>query len=404
MYIRGIIVHTFMNNVTCKHCGKSFELSEALTHEMSEKIRIEQQKLHKVELDKAIIEAGEKAEKKAKEEIKIELKNTQNEAEEAAKRNEKLQEQLLELTKELRNLRTKDKEREVKMEKKLADEEEKIRTLAQKEAEEKQHLILLAKDKQLQDAQKELGDAKRKLQQGSQQGQGEVFELEFEKILQREFPHDKIKPVSKGVRGADIIQEVWDSRGNYNGKILWELKNTKPPWKEDWATTLKKNKREIAAEEAVLISEVMPKEIETAGYRDGIWVTEKNFVVGLASALRASLIQIYYIKQAAKGKDAKVEKIYSYLSGVEFKHRIENIVEAFTNIQIRIEKEKRYFASKWTHDEKDLRQVIDNTFGMHGDFKHMIGNNLPEIKGLEIQEDTSPTLLEEKVQQNLLEE
>ncbi|HSW48347.1 MAG TPA: DUF2130 domain-containing protein [Candidatus Saccharimonadales bacterium] len=390
--------------VKCKHCGKEFELSEALTHQVTEKALSEELEKHKREVEVVRKEAEEKAFKKAEDEMSLKLKNTQNEAEETAKKNEELREKQLELSKELRNLKEKDKDREIEMQKTLEEKEEIIRTKAEKDAEEKQHLLMAAKDKQLQDAQKELEDAKRKLQQGSQQGQGEVFELEFEKILQREFPHDKIKPVSKGVRGADIIQEVWDARGNYNGKILWELKNTKPPWKEEWATTLKKNKREIAAEEAVLITEVLPKEIKTSGYREGIWVTEKNFVVGLASALRASLIQIFYIKEAAKGKDEKVEILYSYLSGVEFKHRIENIVEAFSNIQARIEKEKRYFSSKWTHDEKDLRLVIDNTFGMHGDFKHIMGNNLPEIKGFEIDENLPKLLQTKNEQQELLEE
>lgn len=393
-----------MNMVKCKHCGKEFELSEALTHQVTEKALSEELEKHKREVEVVRKEAEEKAFKKAEDEMSLKLKNTQNEAEETAKKNEELREKQLELSKELRNLRERDKDREIEMQKTLVEKEEIIRTKAEKDAEEKQHLLMAAKDKQLQDAQKELEDAKRKLQQGSQQGQGEVFELEFEKILQREFPHDKIKPVSKGVRGADIIQEVWDARGNYNGKILWELKNTKPPWKEEWATTLKKNKREIAAEEAVLITEVLPKEIKTSGYREGIWVTEKNFVVGLASALRASLIQIFYIKEAAKGKDEKVEILYSYLSGVEFKHRIENIVEAFSNIQARIEKEKRYFSSKWTHDEKDLRLVIDNTFGMHGDFKHIMGNNLPEIKGFEIDENLPKLLQTKNEQQELLEE
>ena len=196
-------------------------------------------------------------------------------------------------------------------------------------------------------------DARRKLQQGSQQTQGEVFELEFEALLQKEFPHDKITPVGKGIKGGDIIQEVWDSRGNYNGKILWELKNTKT-WGGDWIDKLKMNKRAINAEEAVLISEILPNEITTAGFKDGIWITKKQFVIGLASALRASLIQLYYVKTSIKGKDAKVELLYSYLSGIEFKHRIEAIIEAFTKMQTNIEKEKRYFASKWASDEKCL--------------------------------------------------
>lgn len=391
-----------MNTVTCKHCGKTFELSDALTHEMTEKIRAEESSKFEKDLEKVRAEVEEKAFKKAQDSLKLELKNSQAEAEEAAKRNEKLEEQLLELSKERRILLEKDRDRAREMQRRLEEEEEKIRIKAEKDAEEKQHLLMAAKDKQLQDAQKELEDAKRKLQQGSQQTQGEVFELEFEQLLQKEFPHDKISPVGKGIRGGDIIQEVWDANGKYNGKILWELKNTKI-WTEGWIDKLKNNKREIKAEEAVLISEVIPQNVKGAGFRNGVWVTRPNFVIGIASALRASLIQLFYAKESMKGKDKKVEILYSYLSGVEFKHRMEAIVEAFSNMQIDVEKEKRYFSSKWAKDEKNIRQVIDNTFGMHGDLKGIIGSNIPEIKGLD-ESDADIPLLEKEGQQNLLEE
>jgi len=50
-------------------------------------------------------------------------------------------------------------------------------------------------------------------EQGSQQNSGEVQELEFEKMLKAEFPHDAIKEISKGVRGADCMQEVFTRGG-----------------------------------------------------------------------------------------------------------------------------------------------------------------------------------------------
>ena len=121
-----------------------------------------------------------------------------------------------------------------------------------------------------------------------------------------EFIDPAFSPVGKGVKGGDIIHEVWDAKGNYNGKILWELKNTKT-WTEGWIDKLKNDKRSINADDAVLITEALPKEIVTAGFRNGIWVTRRDFVLGLASALRANLIQLYYAKAAAQGKEEKVE-------------------------------------------------------------------------------------------------
>lgn len=374
-----------MNTVICPHCKKTVEISEALRHEFKEQELAKIKAAHEKEKEEIRIAVLEESNKKIAKEFELQLKQAEKDNTEQAKQNQKLYEQIEKMMEEKSVLKREKDEMKLEMQKTLEEKEEKIRFDAQKKAEEEQHLKMLAKDKQLADTLKELEDAKRKLQQGSQQTQGEVFELEFEKLLQTEFPHDQIKPVGKGVKGGDIVQEVWDARGNYNGKILWELKNTKT-WTEGWIDKLKGDKRTINAEEAVLISEILPTEITTAGFRNGVWVTKKEFVIGLASALRANLIQLYYAKQSAKGKDEKVEILYSYISGVEFKHRIEAIIDAFSNMQSDIEKEKRYFSTKWARDEKNIRQVIDNTFGMHGDFKGIMGNTLPTIKGLEVEQ------------------
>lgn len=372
-----------MNTITCPHCGKSVEISEALKHQFEEKTLAEINVKHAKELEEAKKLAEEKALQKITEDMSLKMKDKENEAREAKERMRKQQEEMLALNKLMREMREKDQQRELEMEKKLALEETKIRQETQKKAEEELHLKMLAKDKQLADTLKELEDARRKLQQGSQQTQGEVFELEFEELLKRQYPNDKILPVGKGIRGADVIQEVWDARGNYTGKILWELKNTKT-WSEGWVEKLKGDKRTINAEEAVLITEVMPTSIKNAGWRDGIWVTQQSFVIPLADTLRAKAIQLFYIRNSVKAKDEKMEILYSYLSGTEFKHRVEAIIDAFTNMQEEIEKEKRYFTNKWARDEKNIRQVIDNTYGMHGDMKGIIGQMLPQIKGIDL--------------------
>ena len=227
---------------------------------------------------------------------------------------------------------------------------------------------------------------KRKLQQGSQQTQGEAFELEFEKMLKNEFPNDTISEVEKGTKGGDIVQEVCDRNGNMCGKILWELKNTKT-WSELWIDKLKGDQRSAVADYAVLISEALPDQIDTARFYKNIWVTKTNFVIGLACALRLNLIQIAMAKRATGGRKDKSELLFNYLSGTEFRLRIEAIIDAFTNMQLEIEKEKRYFSNKWARDEKNIRQVIDNTYGMHGDLKGIVGNTFPQIKGLQGLED-----------------
>lgn len=383
-----------MNTINCPHCKKPVEISEALKQQFNEQQLAQITARHEKELDEAKKAVLAESTKKIEADFSLQLKQAAKDADEKERRNKDLYEKLEKLMDEKNALKREKEDLKLEMKDTLEKEKYTIQQDAQKKAEEEQHLKLLAKDKQLQDTLKELEDAKRKLQQGSQQTQGEVFELEFEKLLQQEFPHDKIAPVGKGIKGGDIVQEVWDAKGNYNGKILWELKNTKT-WTEGWIDKLKNDKRTIKAEEAVLITEVLPKEMQTAGFRNGVWVTKRDFVIGIASALRATLIQLFYVKAAAKGKDEKVEILYNYISGVEFRGRIEAIIEAFTNMQHDIEKEKRYFSSKWAKDEKNIRQVIDNTYGMHGDFKGILGNGMTTIKALEVgEEDEQQSLVE----------
>lgn len=374
-----------MNSIVCPFCGKTVEITDALKKEIEKEHLQELEVKHKKELEETKLAALNQAAKKVQVEYQDQLKQASEDAQEKEERIKKLIDQITELTQDLRKSKREREETKLEMQKTLALEEEKIWQEAQKKADENSRQKISEKDKQLQDTLKELEDAKRKLQQGSQQAQGEVFELEFENSLQKQYPNDKILPVGKGIRGADIIQEVWDARGNYVGKILWELKNTKT-WSEGWIDKLKGDKRAINAEEAILISEILPTNMQVAGFRDQVWVTQRGFVIPLADTMRAKLIQMYSVKNSVKAKDEKMEILYSYLSGTEFKHRVEGIIDAFTSMQTEIEKEKRYFSNKWARDEKNIRQVIDNTYGMHGDLKGIIGSILPQIKGIELLE------------------
>lgn len=370
-----------LDGIKCPHCGKIVEITQALKHELEEKAVLEERKNFEKELAVVKAEAEKKAQKVLKSQFEIDLKSTSQDLEEERKRNKSLLDQLSELSKLVRDLKHKDEERKLEMEKKIIEEEDKIRLEAKKKADEENYLKLLEKDKKLGEALKVNEELKRKLQQGSQQTQGEVLELELEKILSDEFPNDKIIPVGKGIRGGDIIQEVWDRNGNRCGTILWESKNAR--WNNDWIDKLKNDQRSVKADLAVLVSEILPQDNKSAYFKEGIWLCHRVFTLGIAMALRHNIIQSSYIRKSVQGKNVKMEILYNYLSGIEFKQRVEGIIDSFTLLQEELEKEKRWFAAKWARQEKQIRNVIDNTHGMHGDLKGIMGATLPEIKSLE---------------------
>jgi hypothetical protein len=267
------------------------------------------------------------------------------------------------------------------MQKKLAEEETKIREQAKKSSDEENRFKFAEMEKKMSDILKVNEDLTRKVQQGSQQLQGEVLELEIEKILTTEFPLDFIKPVGKGITGADIIQTVNDQMGRVCGTIIWETKRTKS-WSGDWIPKLKDDQRRIKAEVAVLISDALPSDIKHSRMKDGVWVTSFAYFTALAYALRQNLLQVAVLKSSQVGKNEKMEIVYNYLYGSQFQHRIEAILEAFTSIQDDLEKEKRWFTMKWAKQENKMRQVIDNTVGMRGDLQSITGKQLPEVEGM----------------------
>ncbi len=211
------------------------------------------------------------------------------------------------------------------------------------------------KEKLIQDLKKSLEDAQKKATQGSQQSQGESLEVTLETKLRQEFPQDEVLEVKKGVRGADITQLVVDKLNRKCGSILWESKNAK--WSDGWIEKLKEDQRQAKADLAVLVSVNLPEGINTFNFIRGVWVCSWTSFVPLALALRFNLINIYFEKQNAVGVDKqKMKVLYEYLTGNEFKHRVEGIVEAFGTLQDDIEREKRWFPFQNGQDEKERNQ------------------------------------------------
>lgn len=257
---------------------------------------------------------------------------------------------------------------------------------ASKEFEEKYQLKDAEKDKQLNDMKIQIDELKRKAEQGSQQTQGEVLELELENILKASFPHDHIEPVPKGIKGADVLHKVHSPSGQFCGTIVWESKRTKA-WSDGWVTKLKADQRSVKGEIAVILTTALPKDVKSFAHINGVWITDYTSMVGLATAIRMGLIEIANTKQVAVGKKEKMEIVYNYLSGSDFKQKVEAIVEAFKDMKEGLEKEKKAFTKIWAKREKQLDLVINNTAGMYGDIHGIIGTSLPEIKLLEIESE-----------------
>ena len=230
---------------------------------------------------------------------------------------------------------------------------------------------------------KKIEELQRKAEQGSQQMQGEVLELELEDMLKVEFPLDDIEPVAKGARGADVLQVVKNQSGRIVGKILWETKRTKN-WSDSWLSKLKDDQRDAKADISVIVSEALPDGMDHFKQLSGVWVSDIASSLSLAVALRTLLVQVSRANNAQDGKNEKMEVMYNYLMGPEFRNRVEAIVESFVLMKNDLDSEKRYMQKIWSKREKQIENVVTHISGMHGDLQGIAGSSLPNIKKLEL--------------------
>ena len=403
--------------IQCPKCNTTISIDDILSHQIEEKVKVEfEQKQREKELefskraealkkqsDELIAKKNELdtiVSEKVSSQLSTEKLKIYKEAKAASEKEQ--DDKLIYLQEELKSKDDKLKKATqieidlLKEKSKLEDakkifELEKIRQFeeakaiivaeSRQKAEEESQFKIAQLNKQLQDSIKAKDELARKLEQGSQQSQGEVLEVALEELLKSEFPNDEISPVPKGINGADVIQKVNDKLGRFCGQIVWETKRTKT-WSEGWIQKLKDDQRSIKADLAVIVSTSLPNDVKGFAFRDGIWICDIKLIAALATALRINLECIAREKTMSIGKNEKMELLFTYLTGIEFKQRVEAIVEAFSSMDSSLKKERMAYEKIWAEREKQLKKIMINTIGMHGDLNGLV--TLQQIKTLEI--------------------
>ncbi len=337
----------------------------------------------KLEIDKLKIkeELKVEAEKKANEESELKFKSLlENLEKEKAEKLELQKKELVFLQKE-RDLKEKEEQLEIKLQKQIIETKNLVEEQVKRQEAEKFELVKKEYQKKMDDQQKLIEEMKRKNEQGSMQLQGEVQELAIEEILKNNFPFDIIDEVSKGIRGADCIQTVRNNVGVQCGKIIYESKRTKA-FANEWIDKLKEDMRLAGAEIAVLVTETLPKDQVGFDLVNGVWVCTYQEFKSLVIALREGLIRLQKVQDANENKGDKMQMLYSFLTGNEFKSQVEAIIEGFTALKDDLEREKRDMQNIWKKREKQIEKVITNTINMYGSVEGIAGSSVTPIKSL----------------------
>ena len=366
--------------ITCPKCKHEIKLNESLAAPFMEKAQKDFEArialAREDEAKKARLAASTDLNEKEKE--LSELKDTLKTRESKLAQAQKDQAEALKLKQELEDAK---REFDLNVQKQINERLGPVREQARKEAEEAQKLKVSEKEHLISQMQKQIEDLKRRAEQGSQQLQGEVQELELESLLSNKFPTDEIIPVEKGQLGADALQKVVGKTGQVCGTILWESKRTKN-WSDGWLVKLRQDQREAKADIAIIVTQALPKDLESFDIIEGVWVTHPKYAIPLAITIRQSLIEISAARQSTEGQQTKMEILYTYLTGTNFRLRVEAIVESFSQMRSDLEREKKLFTAQWAKRDQEITKAMGAAIGMYGDMKGIAGQSLPEIKGL----------------------
>lgn len=417
------IIITSNETIVCPKCGHHFPLDQGITRQTIER--------YEAEFDKAF--ADQRKELEAQIEKEAVRKATNQFAGQIAKLNEQIAEQnkaaedaKKQITKAQADAKAKALE-EFEQEKKsladeLADKEEKLRTFREQELDlrkqrkaleeaqdnlkldmqrqidaerqkltteislkESNRFVMMEAEykKKIEDAQKANEDLRRKLEQGSQQLQGEVLELEIEHMLTDSFRHDHIEEVKKGVRGADVLQTVCTPSGQVCGRIIWEAKRAEH-WSESWLQKLKDDQQGADARIAVLVTSSLPKGVNEPFFqRDGVWVVSPQMIRPVAEALRTLLLETHRVEMINTGKEEKIEQLYTYMTSENFSRKIRTVVDSFVAMKSQLDSEKRAMQKQWAAREMQINRVTETMASFVGELQAIAQNSLPLLSDIE---------------------
>lgn len=402
--------------VKCPHCGNKFNPEDAIGHD----IRIQLEKEFEGKMTENARRIEERVKKQEMERYAVQIRLLEDERKAKASRLKELETAAVALAQREHQMKEREERAEIEMKKRLLEREKLIREQVEKTAKEKAFVEFQEKEqklareremlevtmkkrvqeeaekareeermkmaelqKKLDDQSRLINEMKRKSEQGSMQMQGEVQELAIENYLVTTFTRDEIQEISKGKRGGDCLHIIKNDYHHICGRILYESKRTKH-FSYDWIAKIKDDMRLQQADLGVLVTEALPEGMTRFGEVDGIWVCTFVEFKALAMLFRHNLVRIGEVLASQENKGDKMQMIYTYVTGNEFKQKLEAAFESYNEMQEDLIKEKTMFTSQWARREKRLLKAMENLVSLYGDVRGIAGGAVQEIRCLEM--------------------
>lgn len=366
------------STIKCPNCGHEFEPNESIREEILKEVNRKAEEWKK----KKEKELEETLRKNLSSDFETKLRLLEQNNKDNEEKLKSARQKEADFLRKEQELKNREAEIDITVQKQLQIDREKltqdIRRIEEQKiaAKETEYQLKIKELEKQRDDQKKLADEmKRKAEQGSMQTQGEVQELLLEDLLRTAFPFDLVKEVGKGVRGADCIQTVRNNFGQECGKIIFESKRTEN-FAGEWIEKLKIDMHNQSADIAVIVTKTLPKDMSQFGEKEGVYICSFNEVKSLVVVLRNAILKVAETKNIQENKGDKMNAIYNYVTGQEFRRSLQMMRENFRNLQMQLDKEKEDFEKNWQRKRKMIQTIIDNSSHVSGSIEGISGTEV----------------------------
>lgn len=405
------------STISCPSCGHDFDVEQAIERKTEQRLRdefngrflqikknldeekrmVERERMEvkrlssqtweiiQEELKKERIRLAEQMRAESKKHWQDEIQKMTLALETKERENLSLQKKELSLIAEQQKLENERQTLQLKFEREFLSRQQEVEKNLRNQFRDQQNFIRLEYEKKLSDQKLLIDEMTRKIEQGSMKLQGEIQEIAIEEYLRERFTGDQVSEIKSGARGADCILHIYESgQSTETGKIYFESKRTKH-FQNAWIEKFKGDLRQQKADLGILVTQVMPSDMEHMGAKDGVWICTFDEMKVLVPILRDSIIAVARAAEQSQNQETKMAMLYNYLISTEFRMQMEAIVEGFTQLKEELDREKRAMHAIWKRREKQIDKVLINTNHLYGSIKGIAGNEIQTIKALEIE-------------------
>jgi hypothetical protein len=221
--------------------------------------------------------------------------------------------------------------------------------------------------------------------QTSQQIQGEAGEVSVENYLNTTYPFDTIESIKTGAKGADYLLKVSDN-GRETGRSIYVEVKRHQEFKQPWIRKFKNDIREMNADIGVIATEAMPKGIYRPTCIDGIWIASLTDYEFVMDCLRYNLIELSRVEMVNENALDKQSLVYSFVTSKEFARILDSLYESYQEEQKSLDYEEKAMNKSWGKRRKNLEIIKKTISSFIGAFQAYSGNNISEVKALQMSE------------------